>query len=98
MSGIPINIIQPDGSSERIELDRDPTLADYYGWIGCDMIEVIRCSILSHHDHEMILDEEGKCKSILETNAVACAFAGVPFVGDYRIVGVAVVQPAGTLK
>jgi len=91
-----IRIIQPDGSSKHIELNRDPTLADYYGWIGCDMIEMITSA---NGMYEMILDEESKLKSpVPETNPTACDLAGAPHVGDYRIVGVVVVQPVGTMQ
>ena len=89
-------IIYPDGRSTMVTLDRHATLQDYYGWIGCDMIEVIHSA---NGKYEMILDEESKMKDpVPPTNPVACDMAGTPHVGDYRIVGIVVAQAIGTMQ
>ena len=91
-----VRIIQPDGSSEIKDLDHEPTLEEYYKWIGCEMIELIK----SHNGmYEMVLDEEAKLKDpVPATNPVACDLAGTPHVGHFRIVGVVVAQAIGTLS
>jgi hypothetical protein len=91
-----IKIIHPNGSSRHETMEADPTLADYYKWIGCDMIELISdtTGLL-----EIVLDEEGKLKRELpEVNPTACHLAGLPCEGPHRIVGTVVVQAAGTMK
>lgn len=92
---IVVDVIQPDGTKETKTLDRYPTLQDYYGWIGCDMIQVV--STLD--GREMVLDENAKLKRIVpETNPVACAYVGAPTTGDHRIVGTVVIQKEGTMQ
>ena len=87
---VKLAIVQPDGSTETIEQNADPTLAQYYSWLDCSMIEYVPID----DSWELITDEEALVRSDKTPVRNQAVFGLTGLV----IVGAAALQPAGTLK
>jgi hypothetical protein len=89
---VKLAIVQPDGSTETIEQNADPTLAQYYSWLDCSIIEYVPIEALP--GWELITDEEALVRSDKTPIQNQAVFGLTGLV----IFGAAALQPAGTLK
>tara|TARA_R100001244_G_C5081264_1_gene113967 strand:+ start:133 stop:399 length:267 start_codon:yes stop_codon:yes gene_type:complete len=83
-------IIQPNGSTEAIEQDKDPTLEQYYSWLDCSMIELVTID----DSFELITDEE----ALVRSDKTPVQNQNIFDLTGKIIFGAVALQPAGTLK
>lgn len=82
-------IIYPDGLGKSVEIQAGPELFEkLYPILGCDLIEIVRSSILdAGSDSRLVLlvDESGAIKEGREFNPYASSLCGTPIYGTVAI-------------